>query len=107
MLVLDGTSTPSGLPRVRSAVDPFTGDERIALPGWYVIDADRPAVRILANEGTRPDRGVTYLGELTEQGLRRLGAVPFQLHRCSLARRVLVCATQASDTVVLRIQATG
>jgi hypothetical protein len=48
-------------------------------------------------------RRVTYLAELTERGLVRLGPVSHLLRECQLAGRTAVCSEMTGEVVVLRI----
>lgn len=100
-LLLLGDGTSSYLPVVQAVMDPATGLQRTELKGWHVLTEERQPVRLLGRLHAKPDR--TYFAELADDGLRRLGSVPYQVSRCSYLESTLLCATFSGDIAVWRV----
>jgi hypothetical protein len=89
-------------------LDEHTGRVRTAMPdGWQAVPQSRhDGSPYLASSRyatyTDPVREVTYLGEITADGVQPLGALGFRVHSCDSVATFLVCNDFGARVHVLR-----
>ncbi|BCJ72998.1 hypothetical protein CS0771_25420 [Catellatospora sp. IY07-71] len=82
-------------------LDPATGTRVTDVAGWEPLATRNVHVRFAAR--TDSATKTTYLGELTSDGLRRLGRVPGVVLRCEALPGVLACTTVGDEVVIWRV----
>lgn len=98
LLLFDGDQPDSD---VRARLQPISGRVRTDVAGWRVLSTTGQVARLVGHEDRDPS--ATHLAELTAEGLRPLGRVPYGLVQCASVPRAAICTTTGAELVIWRI----
>ncbi|WP_155372242.1 hypothetical protein [Catellatospora vulcania] len=99
LLLFEGDGGEPGS-TLRARLEPVGGRPRTDVAGWRILSTTGQVARLLGHEDQDPF--ATHLGELTGEGLRPLGRVPYGLVQCASVPRAAICTTTGGEVVIWR-----